>query len=51
MNVGKAITRSMQAQKRKDENKFLYWNLAYWQERMMRVMIKLDRQEQELRNE
>lgn len=48
MNVGKAITLGMQDQKRKDENKFAYWRLAYWQERMMRVLIKLDRQEREL---
>lgn len=47
MNVGKAITLAMQDQKRKDKNKFVYWNLAYWQERMMRVLIKLDRQERE----
>ena len=47
MNVGKAITLGMQDQKRKDENKFVYWNLAYWQERMIRALIKLDRQERE----
>ena len=47
VNVGKAITLGMQGQKHKDENKFVYWNLAYWQERMVRVLIKLDRQERE----
>ena len=49
MDVGQAVTRSMQDQKYKDEGKLISWNYAYWMERMMRVLIRLERHEEELR--